>query len=228
MRDQARTLHGHLGREDRSKLNQYLTSVREIERRIESAERDALSLRQKLGDAKIPAGIPRDHQAYARLMCDLMVLAFRTDVTRVITCMLGNGGSNRSYRFLGVPEGHHGLSHHGKDPAKIAKIRKIDRWFTEQFVYLTQQLRDTKDGEASLLDSTLLLFGSGIRDGNFHDHHDLPILLAGRGGGVAKPGRHIRFRKGRPLNDLFLTMLDAAGAPTKRLGDSTGPLSGLA
>lgn len=221
VRGEAGRLSCDLGPGDRAKLDEYLTGVREIERRIEVAsqarEEDGVEL-----PVDRPAGIPRDPREHLRLMQDLLVLAFRSDQTRIATLMVGNAGSNRSYRWLGVPEGWHGLSHHGGEAAKHEKIRKIDRYQVEQLTYLVERLRDTTDGEGSLLDHSLVMYGSGIGDGNRHNHDRLPILLAGRGGGRARHGRHVAYPRNTPLANLYVSMLQAAGVDVPSFGDSTG------
>lgn len=223
VREEAGRLSRDLGPGDRAKLDEYLTGVRDIERRIEVAAKA-----RDEGDVALPidrpAGIPRDPREHLRLMHDLLVLAFRSDQTRVATLMVGNAGSNRSYPWLGVPEGWHGLSHHGGNAAKNEKIRKVDRHQVEQLTYLLQRMAESEDGEDSLLDRSLVLYGSGIGDGNRHNHDRLPILLAGRGGGAVRPGRHVAFPKETPLANLYVTMLRAAGVETPSFGDSTGAL----
>ena len=157
----------------------------------------------------------------------MVVLAFRSDLTRVLTFMFANEGSNRSYPFLGVKGGHHQISHHGGDEQKIRRIRAINRFHTSQLSYFLQALKDAPEGDGSLLDHCMVVYGSGIRDGNRHDHHDLPILLAGRGGGTLTPGRHVRYPKETPLCNLYLSLLDRFGVDVPRFGDSTGRLPGL-
>jgi hypothetical protein len=157
-------------------------------------------------------------------MCDLMVLAFQSDLTRVATFMIANEGSNRSYPFIGVPDGHHDVSHHGGSAEKQAKIRTINLFHMRQFAYLLDKLRTVREGEGTLLDHSMVLYGGGISDGNRHNHDDLPILLAGRGGGTLKPGRHVRYLKNTPLNNLYLSLLENLGVHEEVLGDSTGRL----
>jgi hypothetical protein len=160
-------------------------------------------------------------------MFDLMVLAFQTDTTRIATFMLANEGSNRTYPNVGVKEGWHELSHHGNEQHKMDKIQKIDQFLVTQFAYFLDKLKSVKEGERTLLDNSMVLYGSAIADGNRHAHHDLPILLAGQGSGTIKTGRHLKLDGEVPLNNLFLSMLDRVGAPIERLGDSTGRLTGL-
>jgi hypothetical protein len=222
--EDAGRLRGQLGASDRRKLDEYLTAVRELEQRIEHAERVA----RALPDMKAPTGIPPTYEAHLRLMFDLLVLAFQTDTTRIATFMLAHDGSNRAYPFIGVSDGHHELSHHGGSEEKKARIAKINRFHLEQFAYFVQRLQAVREGEGSMLDQCMIAYGSGIADGNSHAHHDLPVLLAGRGGGTFRTGRHVKHPKNTPMANLYLSMLEAAGAPTERLGDSTGRLKSLA
>jgi hypothetical protein len=221
--EDADTLQTRLGGTDRRKLDEYLTAVRDLERRIAGAETFP-------GDEDVnyprPAGIPKDYREHIRLMCDLLVLAFRSDVTRIGTFMLANEGSNRSYTFIDIPEGHHELSHHGNDKKKLEKIKSINQFHMEQFAYLLTQLDAIREGDGTLLDHSMIVYGSGIGDGNAHNHDKLPILLAGRGGGTIRSGRHVKYEK-LPLNNLYLSMLDRMGVPTDSLGDSTGRLPDL-
>ncbi len=159
---------------------------------------------------------------------DLLVLAFHGDLTRVATFVFANEGSNRSYRFIGVPEGHHELSHHTGKKEKQEKIRLINRFHVTQFAYFLGKLKSIKEGQGTLLDQAIIVYGSGIGDGNRHNHDELPILVAGRGSGTIQSGRHIRYPKETPLTNLHLALLERMGAPTNSLGDSTGPLPGLA
>jgi len=215
----AAKLKEKLGQTDRQKLDEYFTSVREIETRIEQAETQAKNNRP---DFEIPKGIPKDGREHLRLMYDLMTVAFRTDSTRVITCMTANEGSNKTYPLVGVNEGHHELSHHRNEADKIEKLKKIDKFQMEQFAYFLQQLKSVKEGEGTLLDHCLVMFGNGLGDGNAHSHHNLPIILAGRGSGSVKPGRYLKLENETPLNDLFLSLFDRMGAPTDSFGDSKG------
>lgn len=221
----AARLANRLGRNDRRKMDEYLTSVRELEVRLARAEAGG-DLQAAQGQEK-PAGIPSDPAEHYRLMNDLLLLAFQADLTRVATFMFANEGSNRSYPELGVTDGHHELSHHGGDEAKLEKIQKINTFHIEQFAYLVRRLKETKEGDGTLLDHAMLVYGSGIGDGNRHNHNDLPVLMLGRGGGTIATGRHLEYPRNTPLNNLFLTMLDRMGTPVESLGDSTGRLSNL-
>jgi hypothetical protein len=221
--EDAEQLRRRLGLGDRRKLDEYLTSLREIEQRVARTEKMPSEL--KAGVTR-PRGLPLDYAEHVRLMFDMMALAFQTDTTRVCTFMYANEGSTRPYPSIGVPEGHHDLSHHGGDPKKHEKIKKINRFHVEQFAYLLGKLKAIREGERSVLESTMIVYGSGISDGNRHNHDDLPVLLAGHGGGMVKPGRHIKYSP-QPLNNLYLSMLDRLGVKTERLGDSTGRLPKL-
>ncbi len=219
--DEARALRARLGRGDRRKLDEFLDSVRSVERRIEAAE--------ALGAPPVPpldrpGGIPEDRGEHLRLMVDLAVLALQTDQTRVVTFLVANEGSNRPYPEVGVREGHHGLSHHGGDAAKQEQVARIDRFHTEAFAHLLAGLSAAREGERDLLDDAAVVLGSGIADGDRHDHDDLPILVAGRCGGAIRGGRHLRLRGGRPLASLHLTLLHAVGVAASSFGDSDGPL----
>jgi hypothetical protein len=225
--EDAKQLNKTLGQGDQRKLDEYLSSVREVELRIEKA-RSANSAPAPKPDMKQPAGIPKDVAEHMKLMADLMVLAFQTDLTRVATLPLSNDGSNRPYKFIDVPEGHHDLSHHGSDPVKLAKIAKINKFYLEQLAYLVGKLKAAKEADGStLLDNIMLVYGSGLGDGNAHNHDNLPILLIGKGGGTISSGRHIVYPKkaDTPLMNLYLALFQRMGAPATRFGDSTGVLS---
>ncbi|MBA3845245.1 MAG: DUF1552 domain-containing protein [Planctomycetes bacterium] len=210
----ARDLTGKLGGNDRRKLDEYLDSVRALETRIARGAAD----RAGVPDLVLPEK-PKDFPEHVRLMFALIALAFQTDRTRVVSFMFGNGGSNRSYEHLGLAGGHHELSHHGKDPAKVAAIRAINRHHVDLFAHLLDRLAAVREGEGTLLDHCLLIYGSGISDGDRHNHDDLPMLLAGRGAGV-RSGRHLR-HDGRAC-DLLGGMLDRAGVAVGGFGDSEG------
>jgi hypothetical protein len=218
--EDAADLNRQLGKSDQAKLDEFTSSIREVEKRIDRA--------RQLGIVKPPAGVarpedvPDDMGQYMRLMYDLLVLAFRTDSTRVATMMTAHEGTNRPYRELGLSEGFHSLSHHGQDPAKITGIQKIDVYHMQQFAYFLQKLAATPDGDGTLLDHTLILCGSGISDGDRHNHDNLPILLAGRAGGAISPGRHLRYNDTTPLCNVYLSLLKIMGIDLPRFGDSTG------
>ncbi|MGH8245405.1 MAG: DUF1552 domain-containing protein, partial [Gammaproteobacteria bacterium] len=223
--DDAKRLQSKLGATDRRKLDEYLTAVRELETRIQRSEQFAATL----PDYDAPTGIPQDYAQHIRLMYDLMTLAFRTDTTRISTFMVAHDGSNRQHPFIGVSEGHHDLSHHGGAEETKQKIAKINRFHMEQFAYFLQKLESIKEGDGSLLDSCMITYGSGLGDGNRHNHDDLPVLVAGRGGGTIRTGRHMRLERERetPMANLYLSMLEGVGVKVDRLGDSTGKLDGL-
>ena len=221
--EDARRLKSDLGSTDRRKLDEYFTAVRELEQRIEKANRFAA----ELPDFERPTGIPKSYEDHLRLQFDLLALAFQTDTTRISSFIMAHDGSNRQYPFIGVRDGHHDLSHHGGDEEKKEKIAKINRFHATQFAYFIDKLKSIKEGEGSLLDNCMIVYGSGLGDGNRHNHDNLPVLLAGRGGGTIQSGRHIQFERETPMTNLFLTMLDRVGAPTERLGDSTGLLPQL-
>jgi hypothetical protein len=223
IREDATRLSANLGGEDRAKLGEYLEAVRDIERRIQKAEEQS---GKELPMLPRPSGIPHDFEEHARLMIDLEVVAFQTDLTRVATFMLGHETSGRSYPSIGVPDAHHPLSHHAGDPAKIEKVAKINVLHMHQLAYLLGKLKASTDGDGSLLDHTLLLCGGGLSDGNRHLHDNLPIVMAG-GKGSIRGGRHIRYRREMPLNNLLMAMLDKAGVPCEPFGDGTGEVTEL-
>jgi len=199
--------------------------VRELEVRIVGAGHGAAHGNTKM---PMPAGIPPQYDEHIRVMADLLALAFQGDLTRIATFIFANDGDNRSYRFMGVPEGHHDLSHHGGNPAKQEKIRRINRFHVSQLAYLLGKLKAVREGEGTLLDSCMIVYGGGIGDGNRHNHDHLPILLAGTGGGTIRGGRHLRLTSETPLTNLYVSMLERMGVPAKSFGDSSGPLTKLA
>jgi hypothetical protein len=224
--EQAADLKGRLGHSDQQKVEQYFTSVREIEQRISRAGQQR---KQEVPTPEFatPEEIPLDVQEQIRLMYDLMALAFQTDTTRIITFMSANEGSNRPYPMVGVTNGHHELSHHRYDAEKIEQLKKIDLFLVGEFARFLKKLKETPEGSGGLLDNCMIMYGSGLSDGNRHQHDDLPIILAGGGGGTIKTGRHTVIREGAPLNNLFLSMLDRMGASVAGLGDSTGRLKAI-
>ena len=214
-----------LGARDKSKLAEYLDGIRDIERRIQKAEEQSATM--KLPLLERPTSIPDEFEEHAKLMSDLIVIAFQTDMTRVVSFMMAREGSNRSYRSIGVSDGHHSVTHHQNDQAKIAKVIKIDELHVKSFAYLLNKLESTPDGDGSLLDHSLMLYGSSICDGNAHTHHDLPLVLVGGTSAKLKGGRHIRYAPDTPMNNLLVSMLDKSGVPAETLGDSTGKLDQL-
>ena len=226
--EDAQRLQSKLARSDQRKLDEYLTGVRDVERRLNRAAHDNAEQAEELQVGyRRPAGIPREYEEHLKLMGDMIVSAFQADLTRIATFMLANEGSNRSYREIEVPDGHHDLSHHGGDAKKHAKIRQINRFHVRQFAYLLEKLRAVREGDGTLLDHCMLVYGSGISDGNRHNKENLPVLLAGGGGGTLDTGRHVRYEQETPMCNLFLSMLDRVGVSVPFLGDSTGRLPNL-
>jgi hypothetical protein len=218
----AKALHRHLGLTDRQKMDEYLTGVREIEKQIEKAE--ALGIPVDPG-VPAPQGKPDSYKDHLRMMFDMMVLAFKTDSTRVSSFLMAHDGSNRSFGDIGVNDGHHNISHHKGNEDNLKKIAKIDEFYLEQLSYFLEKMKTTEDVDGkSLLHNSMIVYGGCISDGNRHNHNDLPIILAGHGGGALKPGRHVDLGEDVPLANLYLRMLDEFGAKQKRFGDSTGSL----
>lgn len=224
--DDTRRLQSGLGSTDKRKLDEYFTAVREVERQVEMMEQQIADKSVATPTMAKPDGIPIEFGDHARLMFDLLTVALQTDTTRISTFILAHEGSNRAYREIGVPEGHHGLSHHRNDPALMDKLAAINHYHMQQFAYFLQKLKQTNEANGSLLDRTMIVYGGGISDGNRHNHDDLPVLLAG-GSSVFRSGRHVKFDKGAPVASLHLSMLDTMGVPTANFGDSQGQLSGL-
>jgi hypothetical protein len=215
-------MQGSLGSGDRQKLTEYLESVRDVERRIQLAEEQN---DQNLPVVDHPAGIPGTYDEHVKLMCDLQVLAYQCDLTRVITFMLGREFSGVTYPQIGVPDAHHPITHHAGEAPKIAKVEKINAYHVTQFAYLLGKMQATPDGDGTLLDHSTLMYGTGIGECNAHDPRNIPLLLAGGGAGTLKGGRHIRFPKETPLANLHLTLFDNFGVKRDKIGDSTEPLS---
>ncbi|MEZ6086747.1 MAG: DUF1552 domain-containing protein [Pirellulaceae bacterium] len=220
----AQRLDKRLGVTDRRKIDEYFTGVRELERRIEMTEAED---RKGLPDLELPHGRPKQFVEHSQLMCDLMVVAFQSDATRIATFMLDNAGGNRSYRDIGVNDGHHQISHHRNHEEKVANLQKIDTHLAEQLAYFLRKLDSVEESSGTLLDHSMVLYGSGLSDGNRHRHEDLPILLAGSARGKIATGRHIELGEETPMANLFMSMLDIVGAPVESIGDSTGRLTQL-
>lgn len=227
VRGDANRLRRKVGIADRERLDDYLEGVRDLERRIERAEGSS-DAQPVIPDMDLPTGMPSDYREHLRLMHEMIILAWRLDLTRVVTFMWANEGSNRRFPHLGIAEGHHHLSHHGDDASMVEQIRLINRFQMEEFAWFLNRLRNTRDGNAgSLLDNSMVLLGGAIGDGNRHNHDDLPIVLAGSGGGTLSPSGHVQAAKDTPLCNLYLSMLDRLGIREPRFGDSTGRLAGI-
>ena len=225
VREDAATLQTTLGVSDKRKLDEYLTSVREIEKRIDASANtvgstDAPSLER-------PEGIPVDFEEHVQLMFDLQTVAFQTDSTRVATFMIGREGSNNTYRQIGVPDAHHGISHHRGDAEKVEKLTKINEHHLAQFAKWIEKLSKIQDGDGTLLDHSMIVYGSGLSDGNRHHHHDLPLVIVGGANKSLAMGRHVRYAKDTPLTNLYVSLLDRFGVKPETLGDSNGRLTDL-
>lgn len=222
--ERTQSLSGNLGASDRRKLDEYLYAVREIEKRIQMAENDPQQIKPNMEE---PGGIPVTFTEYVKLMYDLQVLAFQTDMTRVSTMVVAREGSVRTYGEIGIPDPHHPLSHHRGNAEWIEKLVKINRYHVELFGYFLQKMDSIQDGDGTLLDHSMIVYGSAISDGNQHSHNNLPALLAGGGNGCLKPGRHVIYKPETPMANLYLTLLDRVGVKPEAIGDSTGKLEHL-
>jgi hypothetical protein len=223
-------LQRRLGAGDRAKVAEYLDAMREIERRIQVAEKQSGESLVELPDR--PIGAPESYDAHAALMFDLAALAFQADVTRVFTLLLGREQTNRPYPFIGVPEAHHSISHHQNDPVKLEKCAKVNQYHIQLLANFVGKLRSIQDGDGTLLDQSMILQGSGISNSDQHSHIDLPLVLVGGGAGQLRGGRHLKFAKDTPMNNLLVSLLDKVGVPVESLGDATGrvtlePLAGV-
>lgn len=229
--EDAKRMKKRLGTRDRHRMDQYLESVRTLESRLEraeSSEENHWQPRIDLSKRQTPKDDPKEHAERVRLMLDMMALAFEADITRVSTFMFGNSVSNINFSFLdGVDGAHHELSHHQSDEKKLDQYERISRWHVAQFAYLCDRLRSIPEGDSNVLDNSAILFGSALRDGNSHDPHDLPLVLAGKAGGRLRPGQHIQATRDNPMADLLLTMLQSADVPAKHFADSNGPIDAL-
>jgi hypothetical protein len=218
------TLKSGLGATDSAKLTEYFDAIRDIERRIQKAEEQNT---RELPVMEHPAGVPPDFGTHARLMYDLYLMAYQCDMTRVITFMLGHEFSGQTYPEVNVPDAHHAISHHQRDPDKLVKLARINKYHVTLFAEFLEKMRSTNDGDGSLLDHSMIIYGAGMSDGNAHDPHNLPILLLGGGDGEIRGGRHIVFPKDTPLANLHVTLLDKLGVRVDRLGDSNGQFQQL-
>jgi len=225
VRDDIARLQTTLGADDRRRVDQYLDSIREVERRIQKAENGADG--DQLPDLDRPVGVPASYAEHAKLMFDLQTLAMQGDVTRVITFQLARETSTRTYPEIGVADPHHPLTHHGNDPEKIARMAKINAFHVSLFAYYLEKLKSTPDGAGTLLDHSMVLYGSGMGNPNVHDHVNLPTIVAGGGAGKMKGGRHIHYSEPTPLANLHLTLLEKVGVPLDKFADSQGPIDEL-
>jgi hypothetical protein len=222
----AQNLSRRLGVQDRHKLDEYLYAVRDIERRLDNPDK-LEQVETDVSNYTRPAGVPRQYEEHAKLLMDMLVLAFQTDSTRIATFSFANEGSNRAYRNLSINDGHHEISHHGGSKEKKETISRINRFHVELFSYFLERLSGIREGERTLLDNSMILYGSGIADGNSHQHHDLPIMMFGSAGGKIETGRYLRCRDRTPLTNLYRSMLDLMDVPVEQFSDSTGTLEGL-
>ena len=217
-------LQSSLGGTDRRKMDEYLTSVREIEQQVQRTEREGMILDPGIDK---PFGVPLEFAEYFELMTEMMLIAFKADITRVSTLMIGREGSVRPYPEIGVSDGHHPLTHHQGNQEMLEKVRRINTLHTMLFAGFLTRMKNTREGDSTLLDQSLIVYGSGISDGNSHLHDQLPTVLAGRGGGAVTPGRHVIYQRETPITNLFATMVERVGVPPEHIGDSTGRLAGL-
>jgi hypothetical protein len=227
---ESRRLRDRLGESDRQRLDEYLEGVRSLEQRLEKPVGGATSWQPRVpvDSGRLPDEDPANHAENVHWMMDLLALAFQSDTTRISTFMFGNAVSGRSFSFVdGVKGGHHNISHHQKNPDKLRMYQLINRWHIEQYGYLLRKLRGMKEGDGTVLDNSMILLGAGLRDGDAHSPHNLPIVLGGRGGGRIATGQHLVYERDSALANLYVSMLDAFGAPVERFADSTGPLLGV-
>lgn len=222
--EDTRKLQGNLGPTDRRKLDEYLSSIREIERQLVRAEKDNAQINPGMPK---PYGVPADFSEHFKLMTDMITVAFQADMTRVLTFLVTREGTSRAYREIGIADGHHPLTHHRNDPAMMEKVAQINTYHMQQFAGWLEKLKSIREGDRTLLDNSMIVYGAGLADGNRHSHEDLPTLIAGRGGNYIKPGRRIIYRRETPMSNLFLTMMDRMGVEAEHFGDSSGRLAGL-
>jgi len=216
-----RKMQTSLGPTDRRKLDEYLSSIREVERQLVKAEQDSIVIDP--GMAK-PYGVPPDFGEHFKLMSDMLLIAFQADLTRVATFLMTREGTSRAYREIGISDGHHPCTHHQNKPDLMEKVTQINEYHTAQLAKWLQRMKDTKEGDSNLLDNSMIVYGAGLSDGNRHLHEDLPTLLIGRGGGHFKPGRRIIYRKETPMNNFHLTLMDRMGVHVENFGDASGRL----
>lgn len=222
--EDTRKLQTALGPTDKRKLDEYLSSIREIERQLEKAEKDNAQINPGM---EKPYGVPADFAEHFKLMTDMITVAFRADLSRVLTFLVTREGTSRAYREIGIADGHHPLTHHRNDPAMMEKVAQINTYHMTQFAGWVEKLKSIKEGDSTLLDNSMIVYGAGLSDGNRHTHEDLPTIIVGSGGGAIRGGRRILYRKETPMSNLFVTMMDRMGAPVEYFGDSTGRIDGL-
>ena len=220
--EDAKRFNKQLDAADKGKMDEYLTAVRDIEARIGNAEK----FRVEVPEDQRPNGIPETYKEHIRMMYEMMALGFQTDTTRIATFLLAHDGSGRTFPEVGIPDGHHGLSHHKGKDSNLQGIARIDKFYIEQFAWFLEKLKNTSDGDGNLLDSSMVLYGGGIRDGDRHDHADLPLVLAGHGGNL-RQGRVIEAKKGTPMTNLYLSLIERMGGNAERVGDSNGKFENI-
>ena len=214
-------LQSTLGPTDNRKLDEYLSSIREVERQLIKAESESIQIDPGMDK---PYGVPPDFGEHFKLMSDMMTIAFQADLTRMVTFMMTREGTSRAYREIGIPDGHHPCTHHQGKPELMEKVTQINEYHTKQLAGWLQNLKSIKEGDSNLLDNSMIVYGAGLSDGNRHLHEDLPTLLIGRGGNYFKPGRRIIFRKETPMSNFHLTLMDRMGVHVDQFGDASGPL----
>ena len=217
-------LQGDLGPTDRRKLDEYLSSIREIEKQLEKAEGDNAKIDPGMPK---PYGVPADFSEHFRLMSDMITVAFQADMSRIVTFLVTREGTSRPYREIGIADGHHPLTHHQGKMDLLDKVTKINEYHMQQFAAWMMRLKSIKEGDSTILDNSMIVYGAGLSDGNRHTHEDLPVMVMGRGGNHFKGGRRITYRKETPISNLYLTMMDRMGVQTDDFGDSTGRIDGL-
>src|SRR4051812_19706616 len=222
--EDTKKLETGLGPTDKRKLDEYLSSIREVERQLEKAERDNSQIDPHMDK---PYGVPADFAEHFKLMTDMMTIAFQADLTRVMTFLVTHEGTSRAYRELGISDGHHPLTHHRNQEDLMSKVVEINCYHMKQFAAWIEKMKSIKEGDGTLLSNSMIVYGAGLSDGNRHLHEDLPTLIAGNGGGKIKPGRRIVYRRETPMCNLYLTMMDRMGVHMEHFGDSTGKLEGL-
>jgi hypothetical protein len=222
--DDTKKLEAGLGPTDRRKLDEYLSSIREVERQIDKAEKDNQHIDPKMDK---PYGVPADFAEHFKLMTDMMTIAFQADLTRVMTFLVTHEGTSRAYRELGISDGHHPLTHHRNQEDLVEKVTQINTYHVTQFAGWLEKLKSIKEGDTNLLANSMIVYGAGLSDGNRHLHEDLPTLIAGQGGGSVKTGRRVVYRRETPMCNLFLSMMDRMGVHMEHFGDATGKLQGL-